>query len=52
MMRKATSFGDNFNIFLVEKDLRTFTEAMISRDARLQKEAINNELETILSNHV
>lgn len=30
-MRKATSFGDDFYVFLVENDPQTFTQAMTSR---------------------
>ena len=38
-------------ILQVEDDPKTFQEAMSSRDSALWKEAINNEMDSIISNH-
>ena len=51
-MRKTTNFGNDFYVFLTENDPQTFTEAMTSRDAPMQREAVNNEPDSIMSNHV
>ncbi|KAH9781528.1 hypothetical protein KPL71_008509 [Citrus sinensis] len=51
-MRMTTSFGDDYYVFLAENDPMTFKEAMTSRDAPLWREAINCELDSIMSNHV
>ena len=45
-MKKETSFGNDFYIYLVGNDLLTFSEA-ISHDASLWKEAIKLEIESI-----
>lgn len=50
-MRKVTNFGDDFYVFLAKNDPQTFEKAMTSLDAPLQKEAVNNELDSIMSNH-
>ncbi|KAJ0041960.1 hypothetical protein Pint_17978 [Pistacia integerrima] len=50
-VRKAKSFGDDYYVFLVKNDPQTYEEAMTSRDASLWKEAVNNEIESIMSNH-
>jgi len=49
--RKATDFGNDFFTFLIDDDPLTYKEAVSSPDAPFWKEAINNELESILSNH-
>ena len=51
-MRKTTNFGDDFYVFLTENDPQTFTEMMTSRDAPMWREAVNSELDSIISNHV
>ncbi|XP_077234740.1 uncharacterized protein LOC143876948 [Tasmannia lanceolata] len=49
--KKATDFGSDFYTFLVEDDPSTFKEAMSSLDANFWKEAINSEIESIMSNN-
>ena len=49
--RKETDFGKYFFTFLVGDDPFTYKEAISSPDAPFWKETINNELESILSNH-
>ena len=50
-VRKATNFGNEFHVFLVENDPQTFEEAMTSNDAPMWKEAIDDEIYSIMSNH-
>ena len=38
-------------ILQVEDDLKTFKEAMTSRDSAFWKEAMNDELDSIMTNH-
>ena len=47
--RKSTSFGSDFVIFLLESEPQTFKEAMLSSDSTSWKEAVNSEIESILS---
>lgn len=35
MIKTATSFGKDYYVSVIEKDLQTFKEAMTSRDAPL-----------------
>lgn len=49
--RISTSFGPDFLTFLLENEPRTFKEAMSSSEAQYWKEAVNSEIESILSNH-
>ncbi|KAF3648173.1 hypothetical protein FXO38_18296 [Capsicum annuum] len=49
--RTSTTFGSNFVIFLLENKPQTFKEAMSSSDSSFWKEAINSEIDSILSNH-
>ena len=49
--RKTTSFGSDFVTFLLESEPQTFKEAMLSSDSTSWKEAVNSEIESILSNH-
>ena len=49
--RTSTSFGPNFLTYLLENKPRTFKEAVTSPEAPFWKEAINREVESILSNH-
>ncbi|CAL8155352.1 unnamed protein product [Prunus armeniaca] len=50
--RKETNLGDGFYTFLVDNDPQTYSEAITAPDAPFWKEAIKNELESIMSNHV
>ena len=49
--RTSTSFGPDFLTYLLENEPRTFKEAVTSPEAPFWKEAINSEVESILSNH-
>ncbi|XP_020271034.1 uncharacterized protein LOC109846220 [Asparagus officinalis] len=49
--RKSTNFGDNFYTFLLDNDPVTYNEAICSRDAPFWKDAINSEMNSIISNH-
>lgn len=49
--RKETNFGDDFYTYLIDNDPLTYKEAVTSRDAPFWKEAINSEIESIMSNH-
>lgn len=46
----ATNFGNNY-YFLVKNNLRSYEEPITSLDAPYYKEAINNEIDFIISNH-
>ena len=50
IVRKETNLGDDFYTFLVDNDPQTLSEALSSPDAIFWREAINNELESIMSN--
>ena len=50
-MKIQKIFGPDFISFLIEDEPQTYKEAMISPEAPLWKEAINNEVESILHNH-
>lgn len=52
MLRTITSFSGDFYVFFTENDPQTFKEAMVSEDAPLWREAINSELDSIMSNLV
>ena len=45
------TFGYDFVTFLLGSEPQTFKEAMLSSDSTSQKEAVNSEIESILSNH-
>ena len=49
--RKSVSFGPDFVALLLENDHQTFKAAMYSSESTYWKEAINSEIESILSNH-
>ena len=49
--RTSTSFGPDFLTYLLENEPWTFKEAVTSPEAPFWKEAINSEVESILSNH-
>ncbi|PHT29367.1 hypothetical protein CQW23_31044 [Capsicum baccatum] len=50
--RTSTSFGSDFVTFLLENEPRTFKEAMSSSDSSFWKEAVDSEIDSILSNHM
>ncbi|PNX71449.1 retrotransposon-related protein, partial [Trifolium pratense] len=50
-VRKETNLGDDFYIFLVDGDPLTYSEAISSPDGPFWKEAIDNEIHSIMSNH-
>ncbi|KAF3636406.1 putative tyrosyl-DNA phosphodiesterase 2-like [Capsicum annuum] len=49
--RTSTLFGSNFVTFLLENEPQTIKEAMSSSDSSFWKEAVNSEIDSILSNH-
>ncbi|MCI48733.1 gag-pol polyprotein, partial [Trifolium medium] len=49
--RKETNLGDDFYTFIVDGDPLTYSEAISSPDGPFWKEAINNEIHSIVSNH-
>ncbi|KAK3025021.1 hypothetical protein RJ639_044630 [Escallonia herrerae] len=49
--RTSTSFCPDFLTYLLENELRTYSEAMSSPEAPHWKEAINSEIESIMQNH-
>ena len=51
IQRTSTSFGPDFLTCLLENEPQTFKEAVTSPEAPFWKEAINSEVESILSNH-
>ena len=50
--RTSKSFGIDFLTYLLEDEPQSFKEAMSSPEAPYWKEAINNEIESILQNHM
>ena len=48
--RTAKSFGDDFIVYLVDNTPTTIAEAFASPDADDWKEAVHNEMDSILSN--
>ena len=48
---KQKNFGDDFVIYNIEEDPQTFKEAIESRDSLLWKEAIEDEMDSLLQNH-
>jgi hypothetical protein len=48
--RVAKSFGDDYLIYLVDDTPKTIEEAYSSLDADLWKEAVQSEMESIMSN--
>ena len=49
--RKFVSFGPDFVALLLENEPQTFKAAMSSSESTYWKEAVNSEIESILSNH-
>ena len=49
--RKSVSFGPDFVALLLENEPQTFKAAMSSSESTYWKEAVNSEIESILSNH-
>ena len=47
----STSFGPDFLTYLLENEPQTFKEVVTLPEAPFWKEAINSEVESILSNH-
>jgi hypothetical protein len=50
--RTTKSFGDDFIVYLVDGTPRTIEEAYSSPDADYWKEAVRNEMDSIMSNDV
>jgi hypothetical protein len=48
--RVAKSFGDDYIIYLVDDTPKTIEEAYSSPDADLRKEAVQSEMDSIMSN--
>jgi hypothetical protein len=48
--RIKKSFGDNFTVYLVNDTPKTLSEAYASPDAEYWKEAVHNEMDSILIN--
>ncbi|KAL0388370.1 UNVERIFIED_CONTAM: Retrovirus-related Pol polyprotein from transposon TNT 1-94 [Sesamum radiatum] len=49
--KRAKTFGPDFLTYLLENEPRTINEALSSPKAPFWKEAINNEIESIMQNH-
>ena len=47
----STTYGPDFLTYLLGNKPQTFKEAMLSSEAPFWKEAINNEIESIMQNH-
>jgi len=45
-------FGSNFIAYALESKLLTFKETIFTPEAQMSKEAVNNEKESILSDHI
>ena len=48
--RKETSFGNDFFIYLVDKDSMTYSKAISSFDSLFWKETIKVEIDSFLQN--
>ena len=48
---KPRDFGPNFQVYLVERDPESYAEAMASHDAPFWREAIDDEIHSIMSNN-
>ena len=49
--RKSASLGPDFVVLLLENEPQTFKTTMFSSESTYWKEAVNSEIESILSNH-
>ena len=49
--RKFVSFGPDFVALLLENEPQTFKAVISSSESTYWKEAVNSEIESILSNH-
>ena len=49
--QKSVSFGSDFVEILLENEPQTFKSVMSSSESTYWKEAVNSEIESILSNH-
>ena len=45
------NFGPNFKVYLAERDPESYAEAMASHDAPFWREAIDDEMHSIMSNN-
>ena len=50
-MRISKSFVPDFLTYLLENEPQNFKEAITGPEAHLWKEAVNNEIESIMQNH-
>jgi len=50
-IRKQKDFGDDFITYNIEEDPLTFKEAMQFKDAILWKEALDDEMDSLIQNH-
>ena len=48
---KPRDFGPNFQVYLVERDPKSYAEAMTSHNAPLWRESIDDEMHSIMSNN-
>lgn len=51
MRQKVTNLGDDFYIFLIDKDPKAYKEEMSSLNAPFWKEGIKSEIKLIMFNH-
>jgi len=51
-IRKRKDFGDNFITYNVEGEPQTFQEKMQSKDALLWKKVIDDEMNSLIQNHI
>ena len=49
-IKKPKDFGPNIYTFLLENEPKTYSEAMMSSEALFWKEAINDEMDSLISN--
>ena len=49
--RISKSFGQNFMAYAIEREPQIFKEDMSTPEAQICKEAINSEIESIISTH-
>lgn len=49
--KKTKDFRKDYYIFLINEDLKTYQKSITSLNGVFWKEAINNEIESIMNNH-
>ena len=49
--KNRKSFGPDYLTYILDNEPKTFKEAMLTLEAPFWKEAINNEIESIMHNH-